>query len=214
MLAGIHIFHFDDTSLSAPIRKACRADDGRYLHDNGHNLAAVLYRLKQSHRDVYQRIVSTIRQVAPFFHDFRLEPDGAMILLKWMDRDQPYVFSTDQLSDGTFRAIAMITLLLQPEEELPRVIVLDEPELGLHPYALEVLASLLRRASASCQIIVATQSISLVNQFKPEDIIVATREGSGTDFKRLRSEDLEKWLDEYAVGDLWRKNLIGGTPYR
>jgi predicted ATPase len=215
MLGSIRVFHFEDTSPNAPIRKACRFDDDQSLHDDGSNLAAVLYRLKKSQRDVYKRIVSTIRQMAPFFDDFRLEVhESMMVLLRWTDRDSTYVFSADQLSDGTLRAITMITLLLQPEDELPRVIVLDEPELGLHPYALEVLASLLRRASASCQIIVATQSISLVNQFKPEDIIVATREGSGTDFKRLRSEDLEKWLDEYAVGDLWRKNLIGGTPYR
>lgn len=215
MLTGIRIFHFEDTSPNAPIRKACRFDDDRYLHDDGSNLAAVLYRLKKSHTDIYKRIVSTIRQIAPFFDDFNLTVhESMMILLRWTDRDSTYLFSADQLSDGTLRAIAMITLLLQPEDELPPVIVLDEPELGLHPYALEVLASLLRRASASCQIIVATQSISLVNQFRPEDIIVAERNGSSTDFKRLRSEDLEKWLDDYAVGDLWRKNLIGGTPYR
>jgi predicted ATPase len=214
LLTGIRIFHFEDTSPNSPIRKASEVDDGRSLYDDGSNLAAVLYRLQRSHRDAYERIVTTIRQVAPFFHDFSLLPDGPMILLRWTDRDSTYVFSADQLSDGTLRAIAMITLLLQPEDEFPRVIVLDEPELGLHPYAIEAMASLLRRVSASCQIVVATQSISLVNQFQPEDIIVTTREGSSSDFKRLRSEELENWLDEYSVGDLWRKNLIGGTPYR
>lgn len=217
LLNNVGVYHFEDTSPNAPIRKACRLDDDQRLHEDGRNLAAFLYRLKRASPQVYGRIVGAVRQVAPFFEDFSLAPqkeNDSMILLRWTDHDSTYVFSADQLSDGTLRAIATITLLLQPENDLPPIIAIDEPELGLHPYAIEVLASLLRRASATSQVVVATQSVAFVNQFHPEDIIVATREQAATGFERLRPEQLQPWLDEYAVGDLWRKNVVGGSPYR
>jgi predicted ATPase len=214
---GLGIYHFEDTSTGARVRKYSRVEDDQQLHEDGGNLAACLYRMKRLHLDVYQRIVSAVRQIAPFFGDFVLVPrrdNEGTILLNWTDQYSPHEFGPDQISDGTLRAICIITLLLQPEQDLPETIVLDEPELGLHPYAIEILASLLRRASAACQIVVATQSISFVNQFQPSNIIVAGREGPSTEFKRLPGHELETWLEDYSVGDLWRKNLIGGTPYR
>jgi predicted ATPase len=217
-LAGIQIFHFHDTSPTAHIRKQGYVEDDRYLQNDAGNLAAFLYGLKQRKLPYYRRIVEAIRQVAPFFDDFVLVPkaetDQRSILLNWKDRDSEHLFGPHQLSDGTLRAMALITLLLQPEDELPPLIVLDEPEIGMHPYAIEVLASLIRGASVHGPLIVATQSVALVNYFAPEDIVVVDRRDSQSHFERQSSESLATWLSEYAIGELWEKNLIGGTPSR
>jgi predicted ATPase len=174
--------------------------------------------LKRRQGAYYRRIVEAIGQVAPFFDDFvlvpRAETDGKSILLNWKDRDSKHLFGPHQLSDGTLRAMALITLLLQPQEELPPLIVLDEPEIGMHPYAIEVLASLIRGASVYRPLIVATQSVSLINYFQPEDIVVVSRTDGQSRFERQSSESLAAWLKEYSIGELWEKNLIGETPSR
>jgi predicted ATPase len=217
-LADIQIFHFHDTSPTAHIRKQGYVEDNRFLQNDAGNLAAFLYGLKQRKLAYYRRIVEAIRQVAPFFDDFVLVPKAETnqrsILLNWKDRDSEYLFGPHQLSDGTLRAMALITLLLQPEDELPALIVLDEPEIGMHPYAIEVLASLIRGASVHRPLIVATQSVALVNYFAPEDIVVVSRHNSQSYFERQSSQSLSTWLKEYAIGELWEKNLIGGTPSR
>jgi predicted ATPase len=164
---------------------------------------------------MYQRIVELIRQVAPFFDDFDLAPmpaDANSILLNWRDRDSTHLFGPHQLSDGTLRAMALIAILAQPEDELPAVIVLDEPEIGLHPYALEIAAALIKSASVHSTLLLATQSTALVNQFAPEDVVTVTREDAQSKFARQNSASLAAWLEDYSIGDLWEKNLIGGTP--
>jgi predicted ATPase len=180
-------------------------------------LAPFLYRIKLRSPQHYERIVSTVRQIAPFFDDFVLEPESRnrdYIRLSWKDLDSEHVFGPHQLSDGTLRAIALVSLLRQPENELPSLIVLDEPEIGLHPWAVEIVASLVRSASVHRTIIVATQSVSLVNFFAPEDVVVVTREECQSHFERLDPKSLKAWLDDYLVGDLWEKNVIGGMPSR
>jgi predicted ATPase len=218
LLAGIQIFHFHDTSETALIRKHGYVEDSRYLRNDAGNLAAFLFGLKRRQSAYYRRIVQAIRQVAPFFDDFVLVPkaetDDKSILLNWKDLDSEHLFGPHQLSDGTLRAMALITLLLQPEEELPPLIVLDEPEIGMHPYAIEVLASLIRGASVHRPLIVATQSVSLIDYFEPEDIVVVSRKDGQSRFERQNSQSLAAWLKEYAIGELWEKNLIGGTPSR
>jgi predicted ATPase len=218
LLSGIQIFHFHDTSPTAHIRRQGYVEDNRYLQNDAGNLAAFLYGLKQRKLAYYRRIVEAIRQVAPFFDDFVLVPkadtDQRSILLNWKDRDSEHLFGPHQLSDGTLRAMALITLLLQPEDELPGLIVLDEPEIGMHPYAIEVLASLIRGASAHRPLIVATQSVALLNHFAPEGIVVVSRSDSQSRFERQNSKSLSAWLHEYDIGELWEKNLIGGTPSR
>jgi predicted ATPase len=216
-LAGIQIFHFHDTSESSPMRKHGYIEDNLYLKSDAGNLAAFLYKLKQRQHQYYSRIKETVRQIAPFFDDFVLAPSVIRendILLNWKDCDSEHLFGPDQLSDGTLRAMALIALLLQPEDELPGLIVLDEPEIGLHPYAIEIVAALIRSASVHRPVVVATQSVALVNYFEPEDVIVVSRGHSQSRFQRQNSKSLEAWLREYGIGDLWEKNLIGGTPSR
>ena len=205
------IYHFHDTSDTALVKKDCNINDNFILRPQGENLAAFLYSIKETTE--YQKIVQTIQRVAPFFQDFILQPDKLnpeMIRLCWKQLGTDAYFDVNDLSDGTLRFICLATLLLQPQ--LPTTILLDEPELGLHPYALQLLAAMIRSASAKTQIIAATQSVTLANQFGWEDIIIVEQKDGESQFQRLKEGDVKNWLDDYRIGDLWEKNIIGGTP--
>jgi predicted ATPase len=217
LLSGISVFHFEDTSETAAIRRRCYVEDNRSLHGDAGNLPAFLYTMRQTQPQYYRRIVTTIQQVAPFFEDFDLAPlrfDPNSVILNWRDRDSRHLFGPHQLSDGTLRTMALIALLAQPESELPPVIVIDEPEIGLHPYALEIVASLVKSASIHSTVVLATQSVGLVNHFAPEDIVTVTREKAQSKFERQNSATLAAWLEDYSMGEIWERNLIGGTPSR
>lgn len=216
LLHRCRVYHFHDTSPTARVRQYCYTGDDRWLMPDAANLAAILYRLRTEEESVYRRIVATIRQVAPFFDDFSLEPTGVGdkdIILNWRHRKSDLIFGPYQLSDGTLRAICLISLLMQSEKDLPYLIVVDEPELGLHPYALNVVASLLKTASHHTQVLISTQSSSFLDNFDPEDIVVVEREGEATTFRRPDATKLEAWLEDYALGEVWEKNVIGGGPH-
>lgn len=219
-LRGVRAYHFHDTSASAPIRLAQDLDRNGYLMDNGGNLAAFLYMLGQAYPEHYERIVATVRLAVPYFRDFLLSPDPlnpSRIKLRWRDRNPDYEFGPHQLSDGSLRATALITALLQPDELLPAVIVIDEPELGLHPSAVGLIGDLLNAVSETRQVVVATQSSRLLREFSPEHIVVVERwEDTGAHgssyFKRLSSADLGSWRDDYDLGTLHEMNVTGGGP--
>jgi predicted ATPase len=117
------------------------------------------------------------------------------------------------LSDGTLRFICLTTLLLQPKSLLPDTLLIDEPELGLHPFAINLLADMLQEAAESKQVIVSTQSVELLNAFQPEDVVVVQREEDASVFKRLDKAALSDWLaDDYSLGELWKRNILGGRP--
>lgn len=212
-LRSWQVYHFHDTSVSAKVKQSGSINDNSMLRADASNLAAYLYLLHETQEPYYRKIVSTIRLVAPFFDDFNLRPDPLnldKIQLEWREIGSDAYFNANVLSDGTLRFICLATLLLQPK--MPSAILIDEPELGLHPYAITVLASLLRSAATQTQVIVSTQSVPLVNQFNPEDIIVVDRDEHQSIFKRLGEKDLDGWLDDYGMGDLWEKNVLGGRP--
>jgi len=207
------VYHFHDTSESSKIKATGDINDNRELRDDASNLAAFLYYLQQKHSNVYQKIVATVRLVAPFFDRFDLKPgrlNEEKIRLEWLEKGSDAYFNAHSLSDGTLRFICLTTLLLMPEP--PSTIIIDEPELGLHPYAISILAALLRSAANHTQVMVSTQSVTLVNQFAPEDIIVVDREDEQSVFRHPDTQALASWLEEYGVGDLWEKNLLGGRP--
>jgi len=209
------VYHFHDTSRTSPMKQTCDVNDNKFLRPDGSNLAAFLYLLRVRFEASYSLIVRTIRQVAPYFEDFILEPSALnedKIRLEWKHNASDAYFSASSLSDGSLRFIALATLLLQPEEFRPSVILIDEPELGLHPYALTMLAGLIRQASVRTQIIASTQSALLLDHFEPEDVLVADRVDNGTQFKRLSAEPLSEWLEEYSLGQLWEKAEFGGRP--
>ena len=216
LLNRCSVYHFHDTSPTARVRQYCYVGDNRWLMPDAANLAAILYELKSCKEAVYRRIVATVRQAAPFFEDFDLEPTGSSdrdIILNWRHRSSDLVFGPHQLSDGTLRAICLISLLLQPKEALPCLIVVDEPELGLHPYALNVIASLFRAASHHTQVLVSTQSSAFLDSFAPEDIVVVERNGEATEFDRPDADKLDAWLEDDSLGEIWEKNIIGAGPH-
>ncbi len=219
-LAGVRVYHFNDTSITSKIRQPGSVWDYKYLRNDAGNLAAYLYHMKQEEnlKPYYTRIVGFIREVFPRFHDFELElpyeGTDVRLSLTWYEKDSDEVFGPSAFSDGTLRFIALTTLLLQPAEYLPEVIVLDEPEIGLHPNAVSILATMIRMASENAQIIIATQSVELLNEFEPEDIIVADYDEKKRTsiLKRMRNTELEAWLEDYTLGDLWLKNVLGAMP--
>ncbi len=207
------VYHFHDTSETAGVKKYCSISDSKFLFEDASNLAAFLYVLKHTQEEYYGRIVKTVQLVIPFFRDFVLGPNPLNeenIRLEWNDKYSDKTFTANELSDGSLRFICMATLLLQ--KNLPKMILLDEPELGLHPSAITILAGLLKKASKRSQVIVSTQSVSIVNEFEAEDIIVVEKKEAETVFRRLEPEKLETWLNEYSLGELWDKNIIGGKP--
>lgn len=209
-LRGCRVFHFHDTSPNAPVKQTGFASDNIALHPDARNLAAILLRLQQEEHAVYRRIVRTVQQVAPFFRDFVLIEENGRLRLRWQQEGSDVVFPADALSDGTLRFICLTTLLSLPD--LPNLVVLDEPELGLHPYAIVQLADMLRAASSASQVLIATQSVTLMNQFELDDLIVVERAGGASVFHRLDPAGLADWLAEYSLGELWEKNLLGGRP--
>ncbi len=205
-------YHFHDTSDFAAVKRPGSKRDYEYLRPDGSNLAAFLLRLKKKHQKEYTSICEVIQLAAPFFDDFwlREEDDEDDILLEWRQKESDYPFHPSQISDGTLRFICLTTVLLQPDP--PSTILLDEPELGLHPYALTLLAGLIQKASVKTQVIVASQSASLISQFEPADIIVVERKNEESLFRRLPLEKLKQWIDDYSLGELWEMNLLEGRP--
>jgi predicted ATPase len=209
------LYHFHDTSSSSPMKKTADLNDNRYLRPDGSNLAPYLYLLRHKYEASYSMIRRTVQRVAPFFDDFQLEPQKLnpdKTRLEWRHKGSEAYFDASSLSDGTLRFIALTTLFLQPEIFRPSVILVDEPELGLHPYAITMLASLVKQASVKTQVIISTQSPFLLDHFQPEDVLVADLVDGGTQFTRLESAKLETWLQDYSLGQLWEKNELGGRP--
>ena len=211
------LYHFHDTSVASPMKKTADVNDNRYLRPDGSNLAAFLYLLRERHEDSYRIIARTVRQVAPFFEDFELEPQALnpdKIRLEWRHAGTDAYFDASSLSDGTLRFMALATLFLQPEKFRPSVILVDEPELGMHPYAITLLAALMKQASTESQVIASTQSSLLLDHFEPEEVLIADRVDGATQLTRPESSRLEPWLKSYSLGQLWEKNELGGRPVR
>ncbi len=220
LLRGIQTFQFHDTSDTARIKDRVYVEDARYLRRDAGNLAAFLKRLQDSpnHRRYYERIVRHVRSIMPQFGDFMLEPlteNERYLRLNWIDSDRgDYLFGPDQISDGSLRFMALTTLLMQPPELLPKVIVIDEPELGLHPAAIRELAGMIKRTSVYAQLVLATQSTRLVDEFSPHQVVVVERDSTigSSVCKRLDADSLADWLTHYTLSELWEKNVLGGQP--
>jgi len=212
-LDSYRVYHFHDTSDTAAVKSTGDLEDNRALRPQAENLAAFLYWMQQKQPDHFANIQDTLRQIAPFFEEFRLAPsklNEGKIRLEWKEKGSDAYFNASSLSDGTLRFVCLATLLLQPE--LPAIVLLDEPELGLHPAAVTLLADLLSSAATRTQVIVATQSVTLVNQFEPESVWAVDRQDNQSVFRHLSDQDMTTWLDDYGLGELWEKNVLGARP--
>ncbi|MBF0160585.1 MAG: AAA family ATPase [Magnetococcales bacterium] len=207
------IHHFHDTSDSAPSKRLGPIDDNQFLRPDAGNLAAYLFMLRNNHPVAYRHIVEHVQLVAPFFDNFILEPSRSnteTIKLAWSQKGSDAYFDGYALSDGTLRFICLATLLLQPAP--PGMILLDEPELGLHPLAIRILSEMLDSTARHAQVVVATQSVTLLNNFSPETVLITENDGLQTSFSRLNAEKLHHWLEQFSLGELWEKNVLGGSP--
>jgi predicted ATPase len=207
------VYQFHDTSDTSPAKQTVDVDDNRFFRHDAANLPAYLYWLQEKHPVQFRHLEEHIRLVAPFFDKFVLAPgklNEKKIKLEWRQKGSEAYFDAYSLSDGILRFICLATLLLQPDP--PALILLDEPELGLHPFAIRILAEMLEAASRRVQVLLATQSVTLLNNFAPQDIIVAENDGRKTTFNRLDDEKLKDWLDDFSLGELWEKNVLGGRP--
>lgn len=208
-LEGLKKYHFHDTGKNSPFNKLSHIpNDTYFLYEKGDNLAAYLYQIQKEHPIVYNRIIKVIQSIAPYFSDFFFRPNTEGYLrLQWQDKYSSNVYGATDLSDGTIRFIALTTLFLQPN--LPQTLVIDEPELGLHPFALSKLAGMIKSVAAKgTQVIVATQSTDLLSYFEPDDIIAVDQHNGESVFNRLKQEELAVWLEDYSLGDLWKRNII------
>jgi predicted ATPase len=213
VLAGCRVFHFQDTSSDAPVKRRADDADNVTLAPDAQNIAPLLARIEAKEPARYRRIVRTVQTVAPLFGDFFLRPEAGRLRLRWREKGLDNVFSADELSDGTLRFVCLATLLLQPDR--PATIVLDEPELGLHPFAINQLVSLIRGAAADGgKVILASQSVTLLSHFETTEVAVIERGPTGATVNRPNVAELSDWLAEYSLGDLWEKNLLGGRPRR
>lgn len=210
------IYHFHDTSSTAALRHAEIIEDNKTLRFDASNIGPFLLRLRSEEKSCYDEILNACRLVTPFLDDFLLDPQQmgpkTKVSLTWRTKGSDYPMQPYQLSDGSIRFICLATALLQPDP--PSTIIIDEPELGLHPEAIHILAELIDNASRRTQIIVATQSPLLLDQFSIEDIVVVNRKDGQSRFERLQRADFNEWLEDYSVGELWTKNVIqGGTTH-
>jgi len=217
LIERCRVYQFHDTSVASFLRGKPTVDDSRYLRADGGNLAAILYRLQEEKTDVCQEILRTLQTILPWLDDLKLEPEGLagkqVIPLRWrMTGQGDYDFVAGQLSDGSLRIMALVTLLLLPEEMTPGILIIDEPELGLHPAAENVIGGLMKYASRTRQIILSTQSATFVDKFSPDDVIVAEIDGGETSFRRQSEVALREWLERYTLSQIWNKNIIGGRP--
>ncbi|UZO80194.1 AAA family ATPase [Aquimarina sp. ERC-38] len=213
-LKGLRKYHFHDTSKKSAFTKLSHLENDIYfLYNDGANLSAFLYEIRNTNKIIYNRIVKIIQSIAPYFSDFFFEPNSEnYVRLQWMDRYSDVLFGATDLSDGTIRFIALTVLFMQPD--LPDTIIIDEPELGLHPSAIAKLAGMIKSVSIKgCQVIIATQSTDLISHFLPEDIITVDQINGESVFKRLNNNELNQWLEDYTIDDLWKRNIItSGQP--
>lgn len=215
LLSQFKVYHFHDTGDKSPMKGWSKLHDNISLRYDGENIAAFLYYLQEKYPKHFKRIEMSVKAVSPFFESFSLKPNRLneeTIRLEWKQKGaEDSYFNAYQLSDGTLRFICLATLLLQPKP--PQTIIIDEPELGLHPQAINRLATLIKKASAKSQVVISTQSVNMVDNFDPDDIIVVDRKDHASYFRRLNKEQLALWLDDYSLGEIWEKNIIGGQPY-
>lgn len=213
LLRSCKVFQFHNTPLRSDMRTPSYVDANGSLLSDANALASTLYLYRQNDSTTFRAITAVTQRIMPGFEQFILEPsksDDTEIALKWKEANHDYEFGPHQLTDGVLRFITLLVLLLQPEEDQPKLIGLDGPEVGLHPRVLELLSDLVIAASNDVQVIVATQSSELLDYFDPSSVLVAERKGGATEFKNLDVKKLEPWLEKYSLGELWERNYFGG----
>ncbi len=213
LLRSCSVHQFHDTSDGSNFKKRWDLEDNNYLRAHGGNLAAVLLRLEREDIKRFELICQHIGRVLPGFDRFQIEESYGKVVLRWKAKGMDKTFGAHLTSDGSLRLFALVTLLNLPPEMLPDVLLLDEPELGLHPAAVALVGGMIKALSEERQVIVATQSPLLVDVFDLDEIVVLELRNGQTDARQLDPDQYRNWLDDsFTPGELWQKNLLGGRP--
>ena len=212
LLRRCAVYQFHDTSDNSPLKKKWESEENNYLRSDGGNLAAVLLRIEQRNLRLFESICDYIRRVLPIFDRFQIKEDYGKVLLRWKAKGMGRTIGAHLTSDGSLRLFALVTLLNLPPKMLPDVLILDEPELGLHPAAIALVGDMIKVLAEERQVIVATQSPLLVDQFDLDEILVLELRDRRTEIHRYNEIEYRDWLEEYTTGELWQKNVIGGCP--
>lgn len=209
-LASSAYYHMLDVGPRSQVRLPQPMRPAKLPGKNGEDLVTCLYDMRETEPDAFETVEDSLRAAFPGFVQLTFPPVAAGTLaMIWRDRNFPTGFYSHQLSEGMLRFLWLATLL--QSSALPEVVLLDEPEVSLHPELLNLLAHQLREAAQRSQIIVATHSDRLVRFLKPEEVLVAdlTEEGLAK-LTWADSLDLEKWLDEYTLDEVWGIGRLGG----
>ena len=213
LLRNCAAYQFHDTSDTSDFKKNLDSDDNNYLKAHGGNLAAVLHRLERQDIKRFELICEHIGRVLPVFDRFQIEESYRKVHLRWKAKGTDKTFGPHLTSDGSLRFFSLVTLLNLPPEMLPDVVLLDEPELGLHPAAVALIGGMIKTLAEERQVIVATQSPLLVDEFALDEIFVLDLREGRTEFNKLTQDDYRSWIDDnFTPGELWQKNLLGGRP--
>ena len=212
LLRQCAVYQFHDTSHDSQLRKNWDVEDNMYLRSHGGNLAAILLRLEREDAQRFELICNHIRGALPVFDGFELEESYGKVMLRWKASGLDKTIGAHLTSDGSLRFFALVTLLNLPSEMLPDVVLLDEPELGLHPAAVALVGDMIKVCATGRQVIVATQSPLLVDAFDIDEILVLEAQDGKSSVHRFDEERYQEWLSEYTTGELWQKNLLGGRP--
>lgn len=213
LLTNCNVYQFHDTSDSSRFKSSSETGDNKIFRSHGGNLASILFRLEQEDVKRFDRICRQIRRVLPVFDRFQIEEQHGKVDLRWKAKGSDTTYGAHLTSDGSLRFFALVTLLNLPSHMLPNVLLLDEPELGLHPAAITIIGGMINSLASEKQVIVATQSPLLVDSFSLETIWVLDLDKGKTKFSKRTASEFDHWLDEsYTAGDLWQKNLLGGRP--
>ncbi len=212
LLRSCAVYQFHDTSNESRFKKRWDSSDNAQLRSHGGNLAAVLLRLEREDIRRFELICYHISRILPVFDRFEVEEINGTVLLRWKAKGTDKTFGPHLTSDGSLRLFALVTLLNLPSDMLPGVVLLDEPELGLHPAGIGLIAGMIKQRSKERQIIVATQSPRFVDSFDLHEIVVLELRDGRTECRRLEAHEYQRWIAEFSPGQLWEKNLLGGRP--
>ena len=208
-LAGSTFYQGISVGVRSPVRLPQQLGPAQLPGRDGEDLVSCLYSMRESHPERFEAVEDTLRVAFPRFKRLEFPPVAAgTVGLGWRDNDSTKTFYAHQLSPGTLRFLWLTALLQSPG--LPALILLDEPEVSLHPEMVSLMVDQFREASFRSQLVIATQSDSLIRFLEPKEVVVCdSDEGAMTTLTRADELDLEEWLKEYSLDELWRNGRLG-----
>lgn len=212
ILGSVTRYHALDVGQRAPVKLPQQMKPANLPGAHGEDLVPYLYYLRESNRNRYETIEDTLRVAFPTFECLNFPPVAAgMLAMTWKDKGFNKPFFMQELSEGTLRFLWLVSLLQSPG--LSTITMIDEPEVSLHPELLGILADLMREAANRTQLVIATHSDRLIRFLKPGEVVVMDNDLDGYTSATWGDKlDLEEWLNEYSLDEVWRMGRMGGRP--